>query len=159
MCALPVFAWAIFSYLYAFPGFVLRLTTWDLIGTASYTLAFALIESFIVTLPFMLLAIILPARWFKDRLVVLTAIIVIITSIWMMYANYWIINLAEWDWAQNLPILALYLLSLAIPIGLAWRYKRIEELVQVIVQRVAVLVYVYTALACLGIIIILIRNL
>ena len=159
MCALPVFAWAIVSYLYAFPGFVLRLTIWDLIGTASYMLAFAMLESWIITAPFVLLAIILPAPLLKDRFVVFTAIIVVVSSIWIMYANYHQINLADWDLVQSWPTLVLYLVSLAIPVMLVTRTKRLEEMVESAIQRVAVLVYVYAALACVGFLVILIRNL
>lgn len=158
VCALPIFLWAFYSFLYAFPGFVLQLSVWDLIGTLSYTLAFALIESLVVSIPFLLLAILLPAWLFKDRMVVLTALIIGISSLWMIYANYHLINLAEVDFIPTLPSLALYLLSLALPITLVLRSTRVERFVQAVVQRVAVLVYVYAALASVGVVIIIIRN-
>jgi hypothetical protein len=159
LCAFPIFVWAIFSYLYAFPGYVLRLSVWDLIGTASYTLAFALVESLVIMVPFVLLAVILPAPFFKDRGIALTAIIVFISSIWIAYANYHQINLGDWDVSQSLPGVLLYLISIAIPIALVIRWKRINDLFQAFIQRLAVLVYIYAALACLGVLIVLFRNL
>jgi hypothetical protein len=107
--------------------------------------------------PFVLLAIILPARLFKDHVIVLTAIIVLISSIWMIYANYHQINLGDWDVVESLPLELLYLLSIAFPIILVLRWKRIEDMVQGFVQRLALLVYIYAALACLGVLIVLFR--
>jgi hypothetical protein len=159
VCALPVFAWAIFSYLYAFPEFVLRMSIWDLVGTASYTLAYALLESLVITVPLILMAAILPARFFKHHFVAFSSVIVIVSSIWIMYANYHLIDFSDWDLSEILRVLLIYLLSLAIPIALILRYNRIEQIVQAIVQRVAVLVYIYAGLACIGFIIILARNL
>ena len=157
-CALPVFAWAIISYLYALPGFVVRLSIWDIIGTASYVLTLALFESLLLTVPFLLVAVVLPSHLFKDRFVALSSVIVLVSSLWMMYANYYRIDLASWDTNQVLTSLTLYLLTLAIPIALVLRYKRFEGTIQKFTQRVAVLVYFYVGLAAIGVVVILIRN-
>jgi hypothetical protein len=159
VCALPVFFWAILSYFYAFPGYVLRLTVWDLIGAASYVLAYALLASLIITAPFLLAAIILPARLFKAHAVVLTAIIILVTSVWMMYANYHQVNLANLDYVQSLPSILFYILSVVVPIALVLRIRRLYEIVQAFVTRLTVLIYIYTTLACLGLLIVIVRNL
>ncbi len=137
----------------------MRLTIWDVVGTAGYTLAFALLESLVILAPIVLLAVILPSRLFKEHFVTFGSTIVVISSIWMMLANYQRYDLSGIQVTQFLPVLALYLISIAIPIVLIVRYKRFEQLVQAIVQRVAVLAYVYIALACVGVMIVLVRNL
>ncbi len=128
-------------------------------GTAGYTLAFALLESLVILAPIVLLAVILPSRLFKEHFVAFGSTIVVISSIWMMLANYQRYDFSGIQVTQFLPVLALYLISIALPIVLIVRYKRFEQLVQAIVQRVAVLAYVYVALACVGVIIVLLRNL
>jgi drug/metabolite transporter superfamily protein YnfA len=143
----------------AVPGLALRLNIWDLVGTASYTLAFALIESLVILVPFVLLAAILPSQFFKDHFIAFGSIIVIISSIWMMLANFQRVDLSGLEVAQFLPVLALYVISIAIPLALVLRYKRFEGIVQAIIQRVTVLAYVYVALACIGVIIVFVRNL
>ena len=140
------------------PGFILRLNYWDLVGTASYTLAFALVESLIIFLPFLVLAVILPARLLKNRFVTTSSIIVLISSFWMMYANAHRIDFTSWGAADAWLPLSAYLLSLAIPIAAAVRSSQVERIVQAIVARLAVLSYVYVALGCLGVIIVLVRN-
>ena len=106
----------------------------------------------------MLLAVVLPARFFKNHLIAFSTVIILISSVWMMYDNYHQVDLAALGMAHTLRDLALYLVSLAIPIALVVRFKRVEEIIQIVVQRVAVLVYIYAALACFGVIIVLIRN-
>lgn len=157
-CVLPVFAWAMLSYLDAFPGYALRFSLWDLLGMTSYTLAFVLIESLVILLPVILLAVILPPRILKDHFLARGSALVFISSIWMMYANYQHVDLSGWNTAQYLGALALYLLSLVIAFVLFERFKRIDQVMQSVMRRLAVLAYVYVAFACLGLIFILIRN-
>ncbi len=159
VCVIPVYIWAILSYLDAFPGFALRLDVWDLVGTAGYTLAFALAESLVLVLPLLLLAALLPSRFFKDHLLALGSIVVLISSLWLMAANRGQVDFSEVDPAVFLPALALYLISLAVPILVLIRFKRVEPIVRAVVKRAAVLGYVYAALGCLGLLIVLIRNL
>jgi hypothetical protein len=158
-CALPVFAWAVLTYLYALPGFLVRLNLWDTIGTASYPLAFALIESLVLLAPLVVAAAVLPPRLFKDHFVAISTAIVFVSSGWMMRANYLRIDLAGLDTAQVGAILAQYLVSLVIPIVLIVRFKRIEQIIQTIIERVSVLVYLYLGLGCIAFIIVVLRNL
>jgi drug/metabolite transporter superfamily protein YnfA len=137
----------------------LRLTIWDVVGTAGYTLAFALLESLVILAPIVLLAVVLPPRLFKEHFVAFGSTIVVISSIWMMLANYQRYDFSGIQVAQFLPVLALYLISIAVPIAMIVRDKRFEGIVQGLVQRAAVLAYVYVALACAGVIIVLMRNL
>ncbi len=157
-CVLPVFAWAMLSYLDAFPGYALRFSLWDLLGMTSYTLAFVLLESLVILLPAILLAVILPPRILKEHFLTRGSTLIFISSIWMMFANYQRVDLAGGKIAQYLGALALYVLSLVIAFVLFERFKRVDQLMQAVMRRLAVLAYCYVALACLGIIIILIRN-
>jgi len=151
--------WALISYFYAVPGFVLRFSIWELIGTASYILSFALIESIVILLPFVLLAAILPARFFKNHFAALASSIILVSSAWVMVANYRDIDFSEWDWVQFFPFLLLYLVSIALPIILIFHFKRVEQIIQAIIRQVSVLGYAYVALACISVVIVIIRNL
>ncbi|HZQ07263.1 MAG TPA: hypothetical protein VFD70_11855, partial [Anaerolineae bacterium] len=79
-CVVPVFAWALLSYLDAFPGFILRMSIWDLLGSISYVLAIALIESIIFLIPILLLAILFPSRFLKNHFVSIGSLVVWITA-------------------------------------------------------------------------------
>jgi hypothetical protein len=158
-CALPVFAWAIVSYLYALPGFLVRLSLWDTIGTASYPLAFALIESLVLLTTLVLLAAILPRRFLKDHFVAFGSAVVLVSSGWMMRANYLRIDLGGMDRVHLLMYLALYAVSLVISILILVRFERVEQTLVSIIDRMAVLTYFYLALGLVALVIVLIRNL
>ena len=157
--AIPVFFWALLNYLDAFPGFALRLNIWDLIGTASYTLATALIESIVLVMPFILVAILLPSRFRQAHFVAVACAIILISCIWLMYANYQRVDLSDLNPGDSLPFLVFYLLSIVIPVVLILRYRRIEEGVRAVMSRASILATVYLLLGCLSIVVILIRNL
>jgi hypothetical protein len=155
---IPVFVWALISFLDAVPAYALRLSLWEIIGSAGYTLAFALLESFVVFLPVWLLAVILPTRWLTAHFVALGSAMLFITSAWMMVGNYNKVDLSNWELSSLLIVLALYLLSLAVAIAVILRFPRVEQIIQNIVGRFATLAYVYVALACVGVVIVIIRN-
>ena len=60
-CALPVHLWTIYNMLRDVPAWILYMDVWDLIGTISYTLAFALLETFILFLLLVLFSLLLSA--------------------------------------------------------------------------------------------------
>ncbi len=156
---MPVFVWAILSYLDALPGLVLSFTVWDVIGTASYTLAFALLESLILLVLLVLLAFILPGRLLRNHFEAVGSMLVLITAVWVMVTNWLRLNPAHWMNAGHLPLWVLYLLSIVVPGLLTARSNRLERAVQAVIRRSAVLAYVYVALGCLGMAVVLLRNL
>lgn len=157
-CVIPVFAWALLVYIDQLPALILRLSIGEIIGVTSYIFALALIESLILIVPVIVLTLLLPARFFKQHFVAVGSVIILISSIWLMYANHNDSYDAEWTTVQLLVILAAYLGSLAIPVALVLRFKRVEEIIQAIMERLAVLAYIYVALACLALVVVAIRN-
>ncbi len=157
-CAVPVFIWAIIAYLDAVPGFILRLSIWDVIGTASYVLAFALVESIVFLVPFVVLAFILPGRLLRDHFGALGSVLALITAAWAMHLNYDRLYFNTLTDEQVRTGIVLYLLSILAAALLIVRFKPLERLVRSIMDRVTILAYVYVAFALVSILIILIRN-
>lgn len=158
-CVIPIFLWALLLFLFQLKGFALRLNLWDLVGMASYTLATALIESIILLLPVLVLAVILPARFLKNHFVAFGSTIVLISSLWMMYANRVTINFSEWGASQWVIGLGLYVGSIALAFLFLTRSERARQTVERIVKRGSVLAAVYIAIGCLGVLIVVMRNL
>jgi hypothetical protein len=140
------------------PAWVLRLNTWDLIGVVAYTQVYALAESIVVFLVLIIIAAILPAKLFRDKLVVLGTMIVIISSTWFVFAHYNDEVIRLWGAKEFLFVLFAFLLSILIPYVLIQRYQKVADIIYNIVARVAVLAYVYLFLDVISIIIIVIRN-
>ncbi len=136
------------------PGWLVYLNAWDLIGTFAYTQAFALLESTTALLIAILLGAILPARFLRDRFVSQGSMAVLLTSGWLIAAQYEIIPFGP-------PSKRFFLLHLA-SIGVSWmlihRYKRLEESIDSFVERLTVLLYVYVPIGFLSVVIVILRN-
>ena len=157
-CVFFIHVWSIISVLREVPAWVLRLRFWDLIGVIAYTQVYALAESMVVFLVLIIIAAILPAKLFRDKLVALGTMVVLVTSIWFVLAHYNDEAIRLWGAKQFLPVLLTFLVSILIPYVLIQRYQKLEDTISAIVARLAVLAYVYVFLDVISIFIIVIRN-
>ncbi len=130
---------------------------WDVVGVTSYVLAFALFESLIYVLPLMLVALILPEKT-RSHFVPLGSLAAIITGVWLMFVNIRGFYYGAVTLEQFLLGLGLYLISILVPSFLILRFRRFEQAIASIVDRFTVLAYIYLPLACIGALIVLIRN-
>jgi hypothetical protein len=155
--ALPVFFWSLIAFFNNFPSMILRLSAWDIFGVLSYDETYALIESLVVLVAWLLLAAVLPGILLRNKFLALSTSTVLISGAWMMVANYKNFSYS-WELQDALYWLGLYLLSLAVPYALIQRSRRIQELLQALARRIAVLAYLYVGLGCVGALVVLIRN-
>ena len=157
-CVFPVHVWSIVNVLREVPAWVLRLSSWELVGVIAYTQAFALLESVLISLVLILLSVILPGRFFKDRLVAQSSVLVLVTSGWAIAAHYNDEIIRLWGMRQFLLWSAVYLASIGVVYVLIHRYKRLESLLRALVERVSVLSYLYVFLDFLSVLVVFARN-
>jgi hypothetical protein len=155
--ALPVFFWSLIAFFNDFPSLILRLSTWDIFGVLSYDETYALIESLILLVIWLLLAAVLPGILLRNKFLALSTTTILISGAWMMAANY---KNFSYNWKLNDALfwLSLYLLSLAVPYVLIQRFRRVQAVSQALARRIAVLAYLYVGLGCLGALVVVIRN-
>lgn len=157
-CAFPVFVWSILNVLREVPAWVLRLNVWDLIGMLAYTQAFALVESIMIFLAFTVLSIVLPTRILRDKFVAQTGMVVVLSSVWGILAHHdqqiigpdHLMQLAFW--------FVVYLVSVGAFYVLVDRNERLEKLVCSLINRLAVVSFVYVGVGFLGVFVAILRN-
>jgi hypothetical protein len=160
MCAFPIHVWAYINLLNDMPAIQLQMGFWRILGVAAYVLDFALLESLFVFGLIFIVSFILPERLFELKLVQIESIIVLTTSISVIFIqlyDHWEINsLTYADW---IALWALIGLSIFI-IAAYWlnRNQRAQVIFQSGVERLAILSLVYISLDILGLIVIIIRN-
>ena len=157
-CVFIVHVWSIISVLREVPAWILRLNYWDLIGVIAYTQVYALAESVVVFLILIVIAAILPARLFRDQMVALGTMIVLISSLWFVLAHYNDDAIRLWGGKQFLLILLVFIVSILVPYALIQSYSKIAEIIYKIVERLAILAYFYVFIDLISIFIIVIRN-
>jgi len=157
-CAFPVHVWAILSILWELPAWILILTPWNMAGVIAYTLAFALLESLTLLSGLLVLAIVLPRRWFRDKFVALSTVAVFVTTGWAILAHYNDAALQTWSIKTFLLWAGVYLVSLGFSYTLVQRFTKLEKLVVSLADRLLILGYLYLSLDILSIAVIALRN-
>ena len=158
-CAFPIYIWAIVNRLYEVPALILRLSAWDLVGVFAYTISFALMESGVVFVILLVINFVLPPKFFRDKFVVISAVIVFLTSVWFMLAHFFDSSIRLWGKVEFALFALLFLISLTGSYFAVLRSEKLTKVIENIVERVSLLFYFYLIIALFFVLIVVIRNL
>jgi hypothetical protein len=153
LTAFPIHVWMIINMLFDVPSWLLYLNTGEILGMVSYSFSFALFETMILYLPLILMGVILPRRWTKDRFVPLA-------SVWLIAATLiaFVLQLSiEYDWPKQLLLAGILPLLIGVSV-FSLRYPKIPLFVRTLALRLTVLTLVYIALDIVGLLIVIVRN-
>jgi hypothetical protein len=165
ICAFPIYVWSILNMLHKVPAWVKAFSIWDVIGIIAYTQAFTLIETLIVFLGLVLLGAVLPAKFLRDKFVAKAGILILSSAIMIILAhlnNYILPYIGAPRGVAFFLYMGLlgatYLVSIVIFYYLIDRYKKFEDAVQVIGDRLAPLSFLYMVMGVSSIFIVIYRN-
>ncbi len=158
---LLVNVWSILVLLRQVPTLLLRLSLADLVGVIAYNQAFALLESTLVLLALIVLAIILPGRRWRQGFAAYATLLLLVSWPWALVLNLLLLgdeftNLGP---GGSLLLLAAYLAWVGAAFLLIARHNRLERALTVFIERVVVLSAVYLAVDLMSLVIVLLRNL
>jgi len=154
-CAFPVHVWAIIGLLNQIPAWILRVNLWELAGMIGLTLVFTLLESLIGTVGVLILAALVPGNWFTEKMVVLSALFIWLTSIVSMIAHL------QEPLVRSFFGIVIVVTYLAFVLGSYWllqRFPKFEIGVKSFIERLAVLTALYLFIDVVGLVIVIIRN-
>lgn len=135
------------------------MSLWELIGVISYPLLGALVETLVVFVGFVILAMILPENWLRKKFVAMVTAVIFILSIWVAVLQYnpsWIGNRAVVPlviWAGTLA------LALAGGCFIVQTRKPLRKRIITFVRRLAPLSNLYLFIDVIAFLIVLGRNL
>jgi hypothetical protein len=154
---LMIYSWTIYWYLWKLPSWLYFLTLGELLVTFSYAMVVNFIESLLVLLVPVLLSLLLPLRWFRDRFVAQGVILVVLLLIALM--NYLDIITGLQGFPPGLGWLVLVVIMvIAFMIFLAGRIELFRKVVEEIGNRATIFIYIFLPISVLSIIVVLIRN-
>lgn len=156
---IPVHIWAIFNVLREIPAWILRMNFWDMIGVVAYTQIFALFESIVLFVLFLLAVVLLPVNWLRKDVVVSSAIIMFALSVWLVVLHFH----ANWLFDRNFSLLSIWFVTLVVtlPLLLLLTKKRKSMRLSItnLMGRFAVLAAFYLLIDAFSLAIVLFRNL
>jgi hypothetical protein len=173
MCALPLHVWTLILAFRDLPWLTDRTNAWDAFGVMSYGLIFALVESMLLFLAFVLLGMLVPKSWDPDRRIALLTGFVLILSLWAMISQlFFVTNARLPDGVITFlvrtprPLRLMYAVMLVVtgisfllPAWAALRQTRGLLFIRSAVERLGLLAVLYLVFDVAALVIVLIRNL
>lgn len=173
MCALPLHIWTLILAFRDLPWLTDRTNAWDAFGVMSYGLIFALAESVLLFLAFVLLGMLVPRSWEPDRRVHLLSAFVLILSLWAMISQLFflagvrlpdgiialLVGSAHPLWIIYGTLLALTGISFLLPAWAALRPGKGLRALAAAVERLGLLAVLYLVFDAAALVIVVIRNL
>jgi hypothetical protein len=162
-----VFGWSIRGFLYKLPSFALYFGVGANLAIVCYMLAFALLESMLVTGLLVLFGMLLPAGWLRDGFTYKSFLIIFDTSLAMvLFEGYY-----KADFFKDILAGATYpfppfvegaAASFMLLSALLWLFRsrpRLQKYVLYVVEQLSLFTYIYVPLGIVGLVVVLIRNL
>ncbi|MDL1911939.1 hypothetical protein FBQ81_14815 [Chloroflexi bacterium CFX6] len=173
MCAFPLHLWALILAFRDVAWVTERTNAWDAVGVVAYALLFALIETVLVFLAFVMLGFLVPRRWNPDKRTGFLILLALLLSVWGIISQLlflWNIYLPapaiQFLVRSGHPLRYLYAGALAVvlptvllPIYLFLKSDGILARIEDLADRLSILVGLYLFLDAIGILIVIIRNL
>lgn len=158
ICVLTIQAWAFFNLFREVPALRIRMGFWEMLGTVAYVQAFAFLESLLVLLAVVLLAALLPFRWFLARFAAQGSALVLVSVLWAVAIHY---NgtIGSWTGVQMVAWGGGYLLAVAAAWALIARYPKVEAGIKEFGRGLVVLALLYAFVGVLSIVVVIARNL
>lgn len=138
-----------------FNVWLLRMTIWELTGIVSYTFLYTLLESILVFFALILGLLMLPKRWGKDRVISLTSVLIICTSIAAVVLHLYEDRLGG---LNILTVFGFYLLLMFAGFSLVVRRERIDRWINGLVDRITTLSFFYIFIDLIGVGVVIFRN-
>ena len=156
----PTHFWALVDFLQEYPAWIKRMNTSELLGAFSYVMGvFALPDALLLFLGIVVLALILPTRFFREKFAALGSALALLTAVWFIIFH----SFPLWLEQRQLVPLGLWAVSYVVVLAVAYvqilRNPKAEALVDNFMQRAVSLAGLYLFIDFLSLIYVLIRNL
>ena len=151
-CIFPIHVWISLVLLYKFPSLILKANIGQILGVFAYTLVFTLFESLLFFGFLILIAVALPAQYFRSRFVHRGTLIALSLAVFALILNFWI--LAD----NKLPITIIAIIFFLFIVYVS-RYSKKTDLVVSFAERLIVISVIFVIADVLSIFFILFRQL
>ncbi len=162
-----LFGWSIRGFLFEIPSFLLYMGLGDISAILFYMMAFALLESVLVTGGLVILSMLLPSNWLKSGFRYKGFLIVLVATIgFILFQGYYKVgffqNLIQNDYSPFQPILTGFIVGIVGLIGLLLLFHHspwLQKYLTKFVDQFSVFSYLYVPLGVIGILVVFVRNL
>jgi hypothetical protein len=144
-----VFSWSIFWFLYRLPSWTYYLGAIDILSIFAYSMASSLFESLVIHLIMVMFAVVLPTDWFGSKYGAQSAV-TLLAVIFVTFFSLGSTNQFIWQ--------LLFLLIIIISNILVIRLEKLNQVINTLVGRFDIFIYVYIPLGVIGVLVVIVRN-
>jgi hypothetical protein len=175
VCAFPTHVWAYIVFLYEFPAYLMRLDAMDILGILSYAQVHAFMESLLILVLLVLVAVVLPRNWFRQYFLLQGTILVLASAIWVIPIHFWLWKMRLQNvltnsslsnltnlWHLWLPLFTWLFIFLIVIIVLLRKLRqpgKLDLMLRSFVDRLTVLSTIYLLVDVIFIAVVVVRNL
>ena len=155
----PTHLWTIVDFLQEYPAWIKRMNTAELLSSFSYMMGvFALPDALLLFVGIVILAFILPYRFFREKFAAMGSALALITSVWLIIFH----SYPKWLAMRQVIPLGLWAVSFLLVLGVAYfqilRNPKAERVVHSFMERAVSLSALYLFIDFVSLINVLIRN-
>jgi len=156
-----VFTWTLYRMFYYLPSWLGDMYTRDILILSTYVFAFSLLESLIVLGGMVLLALLLPARCFKNKFVAQGGFWIMLASLAAYLIHPKLVVVTPWKllYLVLIPIIALSgtIILLVLLSFLFDRLPGLTRIVNTFAEGMTIFAYIYLPLGLLSLFVVLLR--
>jgi hypothetical protein len=157
-----VFSWALYRTSWYVPSWLESLSIWSVLIIIAYVLSFALFESACLLALVVFFSLFFPLKVFKEKYVLLGSSLAVLLSVGAVLVQRKInlvYRLELWQlWSYPLVGLLASVLLVVLLAFLFNHFPLLGRLVNAVVDRMVIFVYIYVPLGLLALLVVLVRN-
>lgn len=157
-----VFSWTLYRAFWYVPSWLEYLSVWSILVIGAYVLAFALLESAFLLALVVFFSLFFPLKVFKEQYALQGSSLALLLSVgaFLLQRKINLVYRLELWQLLAYPLVGL-LASVLLVVLLAFLFNRfplLSRLVNAVVERMLIFVYLYVPLGALGLLVVLVRN-
>jgi hypothetical protein len=154
---LIVYGWTIYWFAWQLPSWLYFLTLGEILSVFSYAMVVNFIESLITLFVPVLICLLLPPRWFRDRFAALGTSLVVLSLMALMKNVEMIIALQGFSPGLGFSVL-LVIVGIVFLVFLISKISLFLKVIEEIANRAIIFLYISLPISALSFLVVLIRN-
>lgn len=158
ICVTACHTWSIRGFLNELPSFLLYFRITEILVIFAYMMAFALLESLIVTYGLALLSVFLPSNWLKNGFAYKGFVVIVVGAVAAVYFQKNLPSIfppmRELGMELSIPFLIIVFLM-----ALTHKFPLLQKLLLSVEDRISVFLYIYVPLGLISFLVVVFRNL
>ena len=153
---LAIYSWTILWFFWKFPSWLYYLSIGEIAKVFCYSIATNLIESLVVLLPALVLAVVLPRKWFYEGFVARSVVMILIGLGYMMYLANQFQGKEDYPSAA-IQLIPVVLLAILLAVFLAGRITLLRQVIAGFAERATVFLYISIPISLICLLVVLVQ--